>query len=308
MSEKNKSTGSLRDFRIDAQGARVSLDAKGARVSVDAQGASSSAGSELKQQVVSRQATVKEWTYSQSPMAVENLWAEWSEEAKAPQQRTGQIHPSSGEIHLGQTPAQTAMQQPREQTRQQSREQSRQVSSPRPFKETLVPVKEGVLATESFHQLPWPARLALDERNMEKEGQVDFSSSYQKQEILRIRTREFAQTLQEAFRQNIEIFNESRKCPSHVIHVYKVSNAEGDFMLFRNGVKLVVSAQQSGRVIFAFNQFMGQIYAPTHNPVIEVEAAWGPFEQLFWSYRNERVQVSDLVRYFVTEFVKQSYR
>lgn len=156
--------------------------------------------------------------------------------------------------------------------------------------------------------LPWSTELAFEERRMERAGTVDYTNQYQKQEILRARTREFTALLQKTFREHVELFNESRRSPGHQIHVYKVSKTDEDFMLYRNSVKLAISGQRAGRILFAFNQYMGQIFAPTQAPVVEIEASWGPFDQLFWSYKGERVQVMDLVRYFLTEFVRQSFR
>lgn len=265
--------GNLKDFRIDGQGA-----------------SSEGALTKPTQKVVTRQSSVSEWTQSASNISADNLWADWQAEAGKTNQE-GAVSKTHSTKSIDLSRPLTGAPAPIE------------VNAGKPPKPT-----EGRLATESFYNVPWSARLALDERVLEQEGQVDFSNSYQKQDLLKLRTREFGLALQDAFRQNIEIFNESRKSPAHMIHVYKVSNSEVDFMLFRNGVKLVISAQQSGRIIFAFNQYLGQLYAPNSNPVLEVEAAWGPFDQLYWTYRSERVSVDDLVRYFVTEFVKQSYR
>jgi hypothetical protein len=170
------------------------------------------------------------------------------------------------------------------------------------------PERGVTLKNEDMGEIPWAAELALSERKAEREGYVDFSNSYQKQEVLKVRTLEFVNSLQKAFREQVEIFNQTRKSPAHSIQVYKVSKTQGDFMLFRNGVKLVVSGQRSGRVLFAFNQYLGQIFTPTQNPTIEIEAEWGPFDQLFWSYKNERVQIQDIVRYFTLEFVNQSFK
>jgi hypothetical protein len=164
------------------------------------------------------------------------------------------------------------------------------------------------LRGEDLREPSWSAELALAERKAEREGYVDFSNSYQKQEMLKNRTLEFLQQLQKSFREQVEIFNQHRKSPAHSIQVYRVSKTAGDFMLFRNGVKLVVSGQRAGRVLFAFNQYLGQIFSPTQNPSLEIEAEWGPFDQLFWSYKSERVQTPDVVRYFLLEFVNQSFK
>ena len=114
--------------------------------------------------------------------------------------------------------------------------------------------------------------------------------------------------LREGFRRDIEIFNEARQSGGHAVHLYRVSNTEEDFMLFRNGVKLVVTGQRAGRVMLAFNQYLGQIFAPTQNPTFELEASWGAFDQLFWSYKGERIVLEDVVRFFVSEFTRQSYK
>jgi hypothetical protein len=156
--------------------------------------------------------------------------------------------------------------------------------------------------------LPWSSELAHQERQMERTGTVDYTNQYQKHEILRTRTREFTAALQRLFRENVELFNESRRSGAHQIHVYRVNKTEEDFMLYRNGVKLIVSGSRAGRLCFAFNQYMGQIFAPTQTPIVEVEAVWGPFDQLVWNYKGERVQPVDIVRYFLTEFVRQSFR
>ncbi len=79
-------------------------------------------------------------------------------------------------------------------------------------------------------------------------------------------------------------------------------------MLFRNGLKLLVSAQRAGKIQFAFNQFIGQLHAPSHQSVTEIDASWGAFDQLVWTYRGERVQMNDVIRYFLTEFSRQSFR
>jgi hypothetical protein len=165
------------------------------------------------------------------------------------------------------------------------------------------------LATENFGRFPWAVELAQSERRAERLGVVDYANGFQKHEILKLRTREFTARLHAAFREQVELFNESRKSTSHSIQLYKINNTAEDFMLFRNSVKLVVSGQQAGRILFAFNQFMGQIYNSQQPlPTAEINALWGPFEHLIWQHKGERVHIEDIVRYFITEFVKQSFR
>ena len=241
-----------------------------------------------RQQLRSRQSSVSEWGYAPSEdESLKEIWPEWSKTQESEVDLSKPVRLSSP-----------------------GRSEISQARAPTPVKSFENPAIEGEipLKSEGPRVQPWAVELASDERRMEAQGTVDFTNSYQKQELLKIRTREYLMTLQECFRSHVELFNESRRSPSHSVHIYKVSKAEGDFMLFRNGVKLVVSGQRAGKIIFAFNQYLGQIFAPSQAPIIEIDATWGPFDQLFWSFKGERVQVLDLVRYFLTEFSKQSYR
>jgi hypothetical protein len=166
----------------------------------------------------------------------------------------------------------------------------------------------GVLSTESLGNLPWAVALALDERRMESEGVVEVSTSFRKQELLKIRTREFIQELHRGFSAQVEVFNEARRDVHAQIRLFKVSGTENDFMLFRNGVRLLVSGARAGRVSFAFNQYLGQVFAPTTPPQFELEALWGAFDQLHWTFKGERVISTDVIRYLMTEFSRQSCR
>jgi len=174
--------------------------------------------------------------------------------------------------------------------------------------ETKPSEPEATLSTENLGNIPWAVALALDERRMENEGVVEVSSSFRKQELLKIRTREFIQELHRGFSAQVEVFNEARRQVHAQIRVFKVSGTENDFMLFRNGVRLLVSGARAGRVSFAFNQYLGQVFAPTTPPQFELEALWGAFDQLHWTFKGERVISHDVIRYLMTEFSRQSCR
>ncbi|NCN26899.1 hypothetical protein GW915_04930 [bacterium] len=171
----------------------------------------------------------------------------------------------------------------------------------------LMPLREGIVQSK-VSDSKWAIHLALEERRMDREGSVDYHNSYRKHELLKAKTAEFMTSLQKNIRENAEVFNSSRQSAAHHVHVYKVSRTEHDFMLYRNSVKLIVSAQQAGKIFFAFNQYLGDLFAPGRKPVFEIQASWGALDQLYWSYRGERLEKSDVVRFFFSEFVQQSYR
>lgn len=157
------------------------------------------------------------------------------------------------------------------------------------------------------HLEPWAAQLAYHERKLEKEGTVDYGLPFRRQELLVDRTKEYARVLQSTFRKYIEIFNQARQSPAHAMQLYKVSRTEEDFLLFRNGVKLIVSAQHAGKISFSFNQFLTPLSQNQTQAHIEIDAVWGPFDQLHWTYKGERVQLLDIVRYFIAELAFQSF-
>ncbi|MEZ4816059.1 MAG: hypothetical protein R3A80_12800 [Bdellovibrionota bacterium] len=114
--------------------------------------------------------------------------------------------------------------------------------------------------------------------------------------------------MQHTFRKHVEHFNQARKSAAHAIHIYKISRSDEDFLMYRNGVKLIVSAQRAGRISLSFNQFIAPLAQTDKHSHIELEAVWGPFDQLLWTYKGERVQLMDVVRYFISEIAFQSFR
>jgi len=279
----SKTSGNLRDFRIDSRPPTPKTAPKAEAV---------------QQNVKPRASSVTEWAQESSTgFDAESLWKTWEEDLDT------QAAPAAPQIPLREA---TKPAQRRETLR---RDPQASLLAPSTVAAPLPPQQE-VLEEEvqSRGPMPWAAELAHTERRMERLGEVEYSTSFKKQEMLKTQTSEFMAVLRHEFARQIETFNEARQSGAQAVHLYRITNTEQDFMLFRNGVKLVVSGQRSGRVLFAFNQFLGQIYASSQNPNFELEAQWNAFEQLVWTYRNDRVQLQDIIRFFLSEFVRQSYK
>ena len=175
-------------------------------------------------------------------------------------------------------------------------------------KEIVLPQKSIDPSRPFGAYLPWAATLAHEEIKMAREGTIDFHNSFKRQEQLRRQTTEFCRGLYQRFREEVEVFNDARREAQQFVHIYRVSKTESDFMLYRNSVKLVVSASKAGRILFIFNQFLGEAFSPTIQPKSEIEGSWNPFGQLVWQFKGERIQAADIVKFFLTEFVYQSYK
>lgn len=274
---KAPKSGSLRDFRVDSMSSHeVDRSAPSRRPSAPISAPTPRPSSSIKPTSFDSTQGLQEWDRSESfdqPLEESrHLWKSWEEDLNI----TEQNQPNARKTIEG------------------------NVSRSSPEAEQ----KQNIART----LVSWASDLALTERRMERRGEVEYSSSFQKQEMLKQQTTEYMRVLRSEFARSIEEFNDARQSGAHAIHLYSISNTENDFMLFRNGSKLVVSGQRSGRILFAFNQFLGQVYNPQLGPNFELEARWGPFDRLFWSYQSERVQVNDIIRFFLSEFVRQSYK
>jgi hypothetical protein len=289
----SKTSGNLRDFRIDSRPTHVPLPKRAPTR------ATPQANPPAQQNVKKRATSVTEWEQESSGFDAESLWKTWEEDLdtlnSAPQAR------KAPQVLLPEASRPT-----------QRRESLGREAAPSAAVTTPTAVTQEVLEEDTAQargpMMPWAAELAHTERRMERLGEVEYSNSFKKQEMLKVQTAEFMAVLRHEFGRQVETFNEARQAGGQSVHLYRITNTEQDFMLFRNGVKLVVSGQRSGRILFAFNQFLGQIYATSQNPNFELEAQWGAFDQLQWTYRNERVQVQDVIRFFLSEFVRQSYK
>lgn len=302
MGDSNKpSGGQLKDFRVHRGRVIDEQPASGTPSS----STSSPTPATPRQSTVSRQSNVTEWSSRGMDSNLEKMWQEWGNDLVTETvdlSKPASAASRSPNVPVDQTPS----------SRSQALSNPIQGEARGPLSAGQAPSLDSsaaystnrvVAAEDSFS-----ISLALEERRMEREGVVDFSNTHRKQEMLKLYTTEYAKFLQAQFRREIELFNEARRSAASAIQLYKISKTEADFMLFRNGVKLVVSATQAGRIHFGFNQYLGQVLAPSHSPQLEMEAQWGSLDQLVWTYRGEKIEAKDIVRYFLTEFVKQSYR
>jgi hypothetical protein len=298
-----KNGPNLRDFRIDTpEGSRSNSN-----------GAPEDSITRPRQNISARTSSVQEWG-SPSWQGKEHgdLWQAWEEDEEFNARKNAAQKQSAQNQNATAAASASGASTANSQTASAAKEAANSAS----VKEATAAARRDEDAraeeTQSVNApslLPWASELALEERKMDRMGVVDFSNSFKKQDLLKRLTREFMRKLRETFQKEIEVFNSSRQSASHAVHLYRVSNTEEDFMLFRNGVKLVVSGERSGRVVLAFNQFLGQIFTPSQQqPNFELEASWGAFDQLHWNYRTERVSIPDVVRFFLGEFVRQSYK
>ncbi|MBP9673836.1 MAG: hypothetical protein KBD63_01970 [Bacteriovoracaceae bacterium] len=163
----------------------------------------------------------------------------------------------------------------------------------------------------------WIESLALDELNMEESGVIHFNEHLDTEKYLEEATLSYMEYLRDRFELYVQKFNELRtsKTQLNSIKIFKISNTESDFMLFRNSLKLIVSKSVNGIVSIGFLSNSGGLFSarlnhetPAINMAHEIKAHVGPFHTLSWRFNGEPVDTDALIRHYLTEFIKHSAR
>lgn len=160
--------------------------------------------------------------------------------------------------------------------------------------------------------LDWIRSLVEAEQQMEETGMIDLSAVPDETRDLEQKTNEFLKDLKESFIDYVTAFNNLKNSTIGSVKVYGISNTVADFMLFRNGYKLIFSAEGPGQILMAFQshsaQFMPMTTPNPESPTLEerLDAKYGPFGEMTWTYRGTEVQAEYLVRYYLSRFIKES--
>ena len=164
-------------------------------------------------------------------------------------------------------------------------------------------------------KLSWIKELVRAEQKMEESGVVDFNVGFDPQQILLTESVSFLNSLKTTFVEAASSFNQLKGSTVGRVKIYGISNTHADFMLFRNGFKLIFALREPGIVVIRFH-YVGagfvQVPAASDNgtkvPGEEdhLTARWGAFGELDWTYQDQPVKVDYLVRYYLTRFIRES--
>ncbi len=151
----------------------------------------------------------------------------------------------------------------------------------------------------------WIEQLALDEVQREQQGFVDAREAHHQEGMMNEENLRFLEELFDYFSKQIQVFNDLRSHdqPLQRIKIYKITGTEADFMLFRNGLKLLFSKKSFNCLSI---QYLDQDKQLEKNSYQEILLQLGPFEQLQWTYQGQAFQKEALVRYYLSHFVKKS--
>src|SRR5580704_10256664 len=96
---------------------------------------------------------------------------------------------------------------------------------------------------------------------MEEAGVVDIEAGFDPSRQVEDATIEFISDLKAAFIEAASAFNQLKGSNMGQIRIYGISKTKADFMLFRNGFKLIFSLRQAGIVAVSYSS-AGANYTP----------------------------------------------
>jgi hypothetical protein len=159
--------------------------------------------------------------------------------------------------------------------------------------------------------LDWIKELVLSEQQMEESGVINLSA-VDPEAHLEEQTLEFMRDIKTSMVEATATFNQLKGSTVGTVKIYGISNTRADFMLFRNGYKLIFSMRRAGE-IEVYNSLMTSHYlAASAEPEMKsadrdvVRAHWGAFGELQWHYKNLPVKLDFLVRHYLTRFIRES--
>lgn len=160
-----------------------------------------------------------------------------------------------------------------------------------------------------MEKLNWIRELVLAEQQMEDAGVVDITAGFDPNRQLEEASIDFLQDLKAAFIEAAAAFNQMKGSNLGHVRIYGISKTKADFMLFRNGYKLIFTLRQAGQIIVSYstagaNYLPGQV--PSASQEDTLQAAWGAFGQLIWTHNQLQINLDYLVRYYMSRFVKDS--
>ena len=164
-----------------------------------------------------------------------------------------------------------------------------------------------------MEKLTWIKELVLAEQQMEEAGVVDMEAGFDPARQVEEATYEFINDLKAGFVEASAAFNQLKGSTLGHIRIYGISKTKADFMLFRNGYKLIFSMRQPGLISVSYSSAVAN-YVPGQTKPDErvgsdsLRASWGAFGQLIWTYNDHEINMDYLIRYYMSRFVKDSAR
>ncbi|MBL7544912.1 MAG: hypothetical protein JNL11_13930 [Bdellovibrionaceae bacterium] len=167
-----------------------------------------------------------------------------------------------------------------------------------------------------MNQMEWIKELIDSENKILESGVVDTNPEYRKQRLVVKSTLDLLLDLKARFTETTQMYNELKPTPQSKIKIYTIAQTHSDFMLFRNGYKMIFTMKEPGVIEIRFNFIGSQLISSIHSIESKVNSKIfddqklqlqvKPFDEVTWTFNGSEFKAEYLVKYYLNLFVRES--
>lgn len=155
----------------------------------------------------------------------------------------------------------------------------------------------------------WIHELTRAESSPEADALLRLNEASAPQQMVEESTVDFLTDLRAFFQEYIRIFNSHSEAGKRYseIKIFNLTQGAADFMLYRNGIKLIVANTSHGVIQVSYDRHMiaGADAQELDIPhADELLAQMGAFGAVYWTYRSEKVESEQVAKHFFSEFIR----
>jgi hypothetical protein len=158
----------------------------------------------------------------------------------------------------------------------------------------------------------WIHDLTRVEISPEAEALYQLNRSAAPEQAIEESTVDYLTDLRAYFQEYVRAFNSFSDAGKKFseIKIFNLTQGAADFMLYRNGIKLIIANTAHGVIQFSYDQHANASVSTKVDFLIpqpeEILAQMGAFGAIRWTYRSESVESDQVAKHFFSEFVRTS--
>ena len=156
----------------------------------------------------------------------------------------------------------------------------------------------------------WIHEIAKIEVSPEAEALFNLTQGSGPQQAIEESTVDFLTDLRADMQEYVRVFNSLSEAGKKFaeIKIFNLTQGAADFMLYRNGIKLIIANTTHGVIQFSYDRHMGagasaDLKVPQAD---EILAQMGAFGVVNWMYRSEKIESEQVSKHFFSEFTRMT--
>ncbi len=145
----------------------------------------------------------------------------------------------------------------------------------------------------------------IEEEKTHSSGHVRPVKSSSKEALSR-NSLKFLTVTKESFLNLAYAYNQARNSEAGQVKVYNISKTQADFMIFRNGFRLIFTLKGPGHIDVLSSR--PATLSGENKLVLEKNllAQLGAFDEISWTCENKAFKVESMVKYYLKNFIQAS--